>query len=183
MATRLVKSIKRPASGFAVGGVQTLIAIPTQENGKNTLTITAGANDGLATVARSAGITLLPVVVEFSEGGDNVCSYSDNVNIGANTYGVPTVGFKLEDADDNVLKTAMEAFLFGRHTFVIKTKTGKFKVLGQLNGLKATQANNGGDGTPNGFAGYDLILAGAEPGLSTNITEASFNELLEEVVA
>lgn len=172
-------NIRRPATGYAIGGVDILIGIPTKENGKNTLVVTAGATaKDLSTVALATGITSLPSLIEFAEGGDNVCSYSDNTAFGANTYLTPVIGFKLDEDDDNSVAVAVEAFTFEKHSFLIKTKTGKYKVIGASNGLRATQANDGGDGTPAGFAGHDLVLTGGEVVKSRLITQASFEAIL-----
>jgi hypothetical protein len=177
--SKLTKNIRR-SNQYQIGGVAVLIGIDTFENGKNTLVVTPGTAGADGTVALATGITSKPVVIEFEEGGDNVCSFNDNTAFGTNTYLVPTVGFKISGRS-NALNEVMKAFDLGRTSFAIKTKTGEYLVVGAKNGLKATQNNSGGDGTPAGFFGYDLVMTGGEIERSTSITEASFESLLGQI--
>ncbi len=171
-------NIKRPATGYALGGVDTLLAIPTKEGAKNTLVVTPGATvKDLATVALATGIDALPSLIEFAAGGENTCGYTDNTVYGANIYLAPTLSFKLDDTEDNSIAVAVEALTFEPHTFLVKTRTGKYKLIGAQNGLETTQANEGGDGTPGGFAGHDIVLTGGETRKVIAITKASFDAM------
>ena len=152
----LSKSVKR-TSAYSFGGVPLVYAWPTfTPEGLNSATYTYATDGSVATIIFDDNITpfLLEAEVE-------TVAYSDNVQIGANRFPKHTVAMKFAGRSDG-LNAVMAAFDLGRTTFCLQSATGKIVLVGGQNGLIAEKSESGAGATSTDFAGYDVVLSGAE---------------------
>ncbi len=152
----LSKSVKH-SSKYAFGGVPVVYAWPTfTPEGINSATYTYATDGSVATIIFDDNITpfLLEAEVE-------TVSYSDNVQIGVNRYPKHTVAMKFSGRSDG-LNTVTAAFDLGRTTFCLQSAMGKIVLVGGTNGLIAEKSESGAGATAGDFAGYDVVLSGAE---------------------
>ncbi|GAB2542383.1 hypothetical protein [Rufibacter soli] len=169
---KLTKSIKR-ANGYSQGGLVAIIAFATFAANGVTLNATpiVGVDGVITDLGLEAGV--VPVTLESEIDKAN---YSANLTVGAGRYIAQSLGYTLAGVDQ-VKSTALEDIDLVPHTFVVKDRRGKCFILGQENGLIATQ-NNAGSGTAAGdLNGFDVILGGAENGRPREVSLAAFAAL------
>ena len=154
--SRLLKSLKR-TNGYSQGGILAVLAIPTLlENGAAGFAVTRDPSGEVTAIAPATGNAF-----QLIEPEENSCSFAENLKVSANRYLLHQIGFKY-GALSVATSEAMQALNLGRHTFLVKLKTGKAVLLGERNGLTA-EKNDGGAGASNDdLAGYDLLLSGGE---------------------
>ncbi len=172
----IAKNIRKTGK-YAIGGVLAAIAWPTTIPATGarsaTYTGTAPAVSGIALTALidDGGA---PVLMEPEDGK---AFYTDNVAIGNNTNLKPTFGgqFAALSDDLNVIAKAMD---LTRHTYLVKTFMGKYKLLGRENGLKSEKNDSGAQAGNDGFAGFDFVVSGAELDRAPDVPESVWNSLL-----
>ncbi len=171
----LSNSVKRN-SAYSFGGIVTVLAWPTfTPEGLNSATYTYATNGAVATVVMDNNITpyLLEAEVE-------TVSFSDNVQIGVNRFPKHSISLKFSGRSDG-LNTVLKAFDLGRHTFCIKSATGKIVLIGGQNGLTAEKSDSGAGAGSTDFAGYDVTLSGAETSRAPTVAADAFTGLLTDV--
>lgn len=177
MARLLSKSYKR-TQGYAVGGITTLIAINTRENGKKTLTITrTGAV--ITDIALAVGATVKPRLLEAEPGE---AAFTQPTQIGANRFLKPTIALKFGGYSDQLSEMA-EVFDLDKTTFAIELAGGIKLLVGEQNGLTAEATSSNAGGKSEDFAGLDTTLSGAEIKRAAIITDEAWDDLLALVPA
>lgn len=171
---KLTKSIKR-GNTYAMGGVTAIIAFPTfAANGitpNATLTIDATNTKLVTNIALAAGCVPVSLESELDQ-----ANFTDNLTVGTSRYIAQALGFTLAGMDSEKNK-AVEDLDLVLHSFAVKTRRGKYFLLGEKNGLIASQ-NNAGSGSAIGdLDGYQIIVGGAEVGRAKELSEAAWAAL------
>jgi len=170
-------NIKR-GNGYSQGGLVAIIAFPTFAANGITPNATFMLTDGkVSDIALAVGV--VPVVLESELDKAN---YTANLTIGAGRYIAQALGFTLSGADGSKNK-ALEDVDLVPHTFVVKDRNGKYFLLGEKNGLIATQNNAGSGSAAGDLNGYEVIVGGAENGRPAEVTEAAYASLSTKLAA
>lgn len=171
----------RRGNGYAQGGLTTILAFPTFL--ANGVTPSATYTRDPENKYLITGITLetgvVPVILEHEIDRAN---FTDNLVVGAGRYRAHTVGYTLSGVSAEKSK-ALEGSDLELYTYVVRDRRGKCHLLGELNGLIASQ-NNGGSGSAAGdLNGFEVIVSGAENGFAPEVELAAFATLSALVTA
>jgi hypothetical protein len=167
----LTTSITRTPQ-YKLGGISQALGFNTFTDKK----LNQGSVDaaGVLTVAAGAKV----VSLDFEE---NSALYSDDTTIGNNRFPKHLFGFKL-GGRTQVLNDAGMTFDLVRTTWVIKTRTNEYLVLGLENGLISEQNKSGAGAAGEDFNGFDVVLSGGEVTKALIIDKATFDALAARVV-
>jgi hypothetical protein len=167
----LTTSIVRTPS-YKLGGV-------SQALGFNTFTpkkLNQGSLDADGKLIVSADAKIISM--DFEE---NSCLYSDDTTIGVNRFPLHVLGFKLGGRTQELNDAGM-TFDLVRTTWVIKTRSGAYLVLGLENGLIASQNKSGAGAAYEDFDGFDVVIGGGEITKAIIIDKATFDALAAKAV-
>lgn len=171
----LSKSVTR-TSAYSIGGVVTVLAWPTfTPEGINSTTYTYATDGSVATIVMEDNITPFKLEAEIKS-----AAFSDNVQIGNNRFPKHSVSLKFAGRSDG-LNTVLKAFDLDRHTFCLKLASGKVVLVGGQNGLTSEKSESGAGANDDDFAGYDLVLSGAETSRAPTVAAEAYAGLLVDV--
>lgn len=165
---RLALNILRTPQ-YKLGGVAVALGFNTFTNAGISQATVDAATGKILTVAAGADI----IRMEFEE---NTALYSDNTKIGNNRYPLHQFGFKLAGRTQLLNDTAVVLDL-SRTTWVLKTHTGEYVVLGLSNGLISEKNDSGAGAGTDDFNGFDVLLSGGETAKALLIDKATFDAL------
>ena len=171
----------RRGNGYAQGGLTTILAFPTfLANGVTpAATITRDATNEKLITGITLDATVVPVILESELDKAN---YTANLTIGAGRYIQQTLGYTLAGADAAKTKALEDADL-QLYTYLVKDRRGKCFILGETNGLIASQNNNGSGTAPGDLNGYEVIVTGVENGRPCEVELAAFATISALVAA
>ena len=172
-------NIKR-GNGYAQGGLVAILAFPTfLANGATyAASYTKDATNKKLITTITLDVSVVPVILESELDRAN---YTANLTVGAGRYIAQQLGFTFAGAD--AAKTeALEDVDLQLYTYIVKDRRGKYFILGEQNGLIASQNNNGSGSAPGDLNGYEIIVGGAENGRPCEVSEAAYATLAALVV-
>lgn len=172
----LTKNIRR-SSIYSQGGISRMLAFTTfLANGLTPTATNTKDGDGKITTITLDG-TQKTYVLEFDE--DNA-GFTQNLVVGNNKHikQAITMRFSFMDEDRNQM---VKNFDLGKHTFAVATKTGKFFLLGEQNGLVSETNDSGSGSAPGDLNGYNITVSGVENGRAIELTKAAWDQLIAAV--
>ncbi|TPE44929.1 hypothetical protein [Pontibacter mangrovi] len=167
-------NIKR-GNGYAQGGLVAILAFPTflANGATRSASYTPDATNEKLISTITLDATVVPVILESEIDKAN---YTANLTVGAGRYIAQALGFTLAGTDAEKTK-ALEDVDLQLYTYIVKDRRGKYFLLGEENGLIASQNNNGSGSAAGDLNGYEIIVGGSENGRPREVSEAAYATL------
>lgn len=171
----------RRGNGYAQGGLVAILAFPTflANGATKSASYTKDATNKKLITTITLDPSVVPVILESELDRAN---YTDNLTVGAGRYIAQALGFTLAGVDA-VKSEALEGVDLQLYTYIVKDRRGKYFVLGEQNGLIASQNNAGSGSAAGDLNGFEVIVGGAENGRACEVAEAAYATLAALVAA